>query len=156
MSTAEQRWVKTSGFMNLAMAAGMTLPGLDRRTYGMMDVMDRRLGGPGVKAPEGMPAVLANTAGLTLGLLGALLLWASRDLPARKTVPRWNALARLGFFTLVAARGTTTRLPRLLWGMAATDVLLAAMMLRRQRPAALAQVVDVEGTLAAFSQPPSA
>lgn len=156
MSTAEQRWVKTSGFVNLALAAGMTVPGLDKRTYGMMDVVDRRLGGPGVKAPEGMPAVLANTAGLMLGLVGALLLWASRDLPARKTLPRWNALARLGFFTVVAARGTTTRLPRLLWGLAGTDLLLAAMMLRRREPSTSSHVAAVEETLAAFSPPPSA
>lgn len=155
MSTAEQRWVKTSGFINLAMAAGMTVPGLDRRTYRVMDVVDRRLGGPGVKAPDAMPAVMANTAGLMLGLVGALLLWASRDLPARKQVPRWNALARLGFFTLVAARGTTTRLPRLLWGLAGTDVLLAAMMLRRRQPAAPSHVAAVEETLAAFSPLPS-
>jgi len=154
MSTAEQRWVKTSGIMNLAIAAGMTLPGLDRRTYGMMDVVDRRLGGPGVKAPDGMPAVMANTAGLMLGLVGALLLWAARDLPARKTLPRWNALARLGFFTLVAARGTTMRLPRLLWGLAGTDVLLAAMMLRRRQPTESPHVADEEA-LAALSPLPS-
>lgn len=153
MSTAEQRWVKTSGYINLALAAGMTLPGVDTLTYGMMDAMDRRLGGPGVKAPEGMPAVLANTAGLTLGLLGTLLLWAAKDLPARKTVPRWNSFARLGFFTLVALRGATTRLPRLLWGLAASDLLLATMMLRRRQPAAASRGVLVEETLVAFSPP---
>jgi len=155
MSTATQRWVKTSGLVNLALAAGMTVPGVDRRTFEVMDVVDRRLGGPGLQAPEGMPAVLANTAGLTLGLLGALLLWAARDLPARKEIPRWNALTRLGFFTVVAARGITTRLPRLLWGLAATDLLLAAMMLRRQ-PTGLPHVAAVEETLAAFSPLPPA
>lgn len=156
MSTAEQRWVKTSGYLNLALAAGMTLPGVDTLTYQMMDAMDRRLGGPGVKAPEGMPAVLANTAGLTLGLVGALLLWAARDLPARKTVSRWNSFARFGFFTLVALRGTTTRLPRLLWGLAGTDLLLATMMLRNRQPAASSRGALVEESLTAFSSQPSA
>jgi hypothetical protein len=132
MSTPEQRWARSAALFNFALAAGMAVPGVDQKTYRMMDTVDRKLGGPGVKAPEGMTAVMANTAGLTLGLLGALLLWAAKDLPARQMVTRWNAFTRLGFFSVVAARGLTTRLPRLLWGFAASDVLLAAMLLRRR------------------------
>lgn len=142
MSTAEQRWVKTSALVNLAMAAGTTVPGVDRMTYKFMDAVDRRMGGPGVKAPEGTAAVLANTAGLMLGLVGALLLWSARDLPARRTVPRWNALGRLGFASLVAARGATTRLPGMLWGLAAMDLLLAGMVLRRRSESARLEVMD--------------
>lgn len=133
MSTAEQRWAKTSALVNLAMAAGMTVPGVDRLTYKVMDTVDRRMGGPGVKAPEGTAAVLANTAGLMLGLVGALLLWSAKDLPARRAVLRWNALGRLAFASLVAVRGATTRLPRMLWGLAAMDLLLAGSLMRRRR-----------------------
>jgi hypothetical protein len=131
-ATTEQRWVMASGALNLALATGMTLAGMHPRTGALMDRVDRRLGGPGVKAP----AALANGVGAALGVLGGLLLWASRDLSSRHSIPRWNALTRLTACTLLVAHGLRTRQPRLVWGIAAMDLVVGTMLLRhRHRPA---------------------
>jgi hypothetical protein len=76
-------------------------------------------------AADPVNMLFVNTAGLVLVLVGAMLLYAARDLKNRSGIPLLNAVGRTVWALLVIYYTLTQDLPRLFLTFAAVDVIIA-------------------------------
>jgi hypothetical protein len=137
-SRALKAWVVGAGVYNLATSALLAVPGLFTRVYTSVNRLNDALalGGGSAEPPQdGLTQLLVNTAGIVLCLLGALLIYASRDLPRRSGIPLFNVVGRVLFAGLVVYYVAAWNLPRIALGMALADLLIAAAFLVLLRPA---------------------
>ena len=120
-----RRLLLFAGFFNISLAFPLAVPWLIGPYLGALSSLDATLGLGGkpleVPAP-GAPALLANTAGIDLVLIGVLVLYAAFD-PARRTfIVVANAAGRLLFALVVAYYVVAFDVARIVLAIAGIDV----------------------------------
>lgn len=133
-----------SGLFNITLAAPLMVPGLSRDYLAFLSRLNTwlSLGGREVVAPDGVGALLANTAGIDLVLIGVLVLYAARAPLSRWFIPAANAVGRLLFAGVVVYSVVVSDLARIVLVIGAIDVVLA-----------VAFVVSLFGLRAALARP---
>jgi len=126
---AFRTWIRIGGVYNLLSSAPVAVPFFLAPYYRMLNASNAllHLGGADAAVPtDAATRLMVSTAGLTLCLLGVLLLWSSGDLENRVGVPLGNAVARIFFSALVFYFVFESSLPRIFVGFAVTDLVFAA------------------------------
>jgi hypothetical protein len=120
-------WVIGAGIFNIAVAFPLANPFTSRYFYSCWNGLNRslRLGGEQMHIPNGSEALMGNTVGLALTLVGLLLLYAAADLPARIGIPLWNGLIRVAFALEVAYYVAHGNVAHIFIGIAVIDVIIA-------------------------------
>ncbi len=123
-------WVVGAGIFNIAVAFPLANPFTSRYFYSCLNGLNRslQLGGEQMRIPNGSEALMGNTVGLALTLVGLLLLYAAADLPARIGIPLLNGLIRVAFALEVAYYVTYSNVAHIFIGIAVIDVILAAAL----------------------------
>lgn len=103
--TALRRLLWLSGGFNVTLAAPLALPWT-------------------LPAPGG-PALLANTAGIDLVLIGLFVLYAARDPSRRRFIVAANAVGRLAFAAVVGYQVLTADVARIVLLIGGIDVVIA-------------------------------
>jgi hypothetical protein len=121
-------WVIGAGIFNIAVAFPLANPFTSRYFYSCLNGLNRslKLGGEQMRIPNGNEALMSNTVGLALTLVGSLLLYAAADLPARIGIPLLNGLIRVAFALEVAYYVTYSNVAHVFIGIAVIDVIIAA------------------------------
>jgi hypothetical protein len=120
-------WVIVAGVYNILNSFAMMVPFLNKSYYRMLSGSSRMLGGADIlPAADAANMLFVNTAGLVLVLVGAMLLYAARDLKNRSGIPLLNAVGRTVWAVLVIYYTFTQDLPRLFLTFAAIDIIVAA------------------------------
>lgn len=111
MSDTDNRKIKRfrsflvfSGLFNIALAAPLMIPELYRDYIAVLWELNGllSLGGQEPVAPSGgVNALLINTAGIDLVLIGVFVLYAARDPLLRWFIPAANAAGRSVFFVVI-------------------------------------------------------
>jgi hypothetical protein len=100
-----RRLLLFAGLFNVSLAFPLAVPPLLGPYLGALSALNVALGlgGEALQIPApGAPAMLANTAGIDLVLIGSLVLYAARDPERRRFIVLANAAGRLVFALLVA------------------------------------------------------
>jgi hypothetical protein len=100
-----RRLLGFAGWFNVSLAFPLAVPPLLGPYLGALSALNVALGlgGEALQIPApGAPAMLANTAGIDLVLIGSLVLYAARDPERRRFIVLANAAGRLVFALLVA------------------------------------------------------
>ena len=120
-------WVIVAGVYNILNSFAMMVPFLNKSYYRMLSGSSRMFGGAEIlPAADPVNMLFVNTAGLVLVLVGAMLLYAARDLKNRSGIPLLNAVGRTVWAVLVIYYTMAQDLPRLFLTFAAVDVTIAA------------------------------
>jgi hypothetical protein len=126
-SGAFRVWVIVAGVYNILNSFAMMVPFLNKSYYRMLSGSSRMFGGAEIlPAADPVNMLFVNTAGLVLVLVGAMLLYAARDLKNRSGIPLLNAVARTLWALLVIYYTIAQDLPRLFLTFAAVDIIFAA------------------------------
>jgi len=126
-SKAFNTWVIVAGVYNILNSFAMMVPFLNKSYYRMLSSSSRVFGGAEIlPAADPVNMLFVNTAGLVLVLVGAMLLYAARDLKNRSGIPLLNAVGRTVWALLVIYYTLAQDLPRLFLTFAAIDVTIAA------------------------------
>jgi hypothetical protein len=94
-----------SGLFNVVLAAPLMVPELHARYFALLWKLNGALslGGQEPVAPVGgVGALLVNTAGIDLVLIGVIVLYAAGDPLARRFIPAANAAGRTVFAGVIA------------------------------------------------------
>jgi hypothetical protein len=122
-----------SGVFNVALAAPLAVPELSRRYVVLLWQINQALGlgGREPRPPaDGIAALLVNTAGVDLVLIGAFAMFASRNLEAMSAVPLLNSVGRVGFALLVGYYVIAYDVARIVAVFGAMDLVIAAAIVR--------------------------
>lgn len=120
-------WVIVAGVYNIVNSFAMMVPFLNKSYYRMLSSSSRMFGGGEIlPAADPVNMLFVNTSGLVLVLVGAMLLYAARDLKNRSGIPLLNAVGRTVWAVLVIYYTLAQDLPRLFLTFAAVDVTIAA------------------------------
>lgn len=126
-SRAFRIWVIAAGVYNIVNSFAMMVPFLNKSYYRMLSGSSRMFGGAEIlPAADPVNMLFVNTAGLVLVLVGAMLLYAARDLMNRSGIPLLNAVGRTVWAVLVIYYTLAQDLPRLFLTFAAVDIIVAA------------------------------
>jgi len=121
------------GLFNILIASPLMIPGAaDSYLFFLSDInASMHLGGlPYVRPLNPAHALLINTAGIDLVLIGALVLYAALDPDQRQGILLLNALGRLLFSAVAAYYVLTASLMPLVLAPALVDVLISLGFLR--------------------------
>lgn len=125
---ALRRLLWFSGGFNVTLAAPLALPWTLGPYLRALSACNAWLGLGGrpleVPAPGG-PALLANTAGIDLVLIGLFVLYAARDPSRRRFIVAANAVGRLAFAGVVGYHVLTADVARIVLLIGGIDVLIA-------------------------------
>ena len=130
--SAFRKWVLGAGIFNFVAASPLAMPFSYRGYLALLDALNTTLG-PGGRAltppVDAFGMLAANTAGLALALVGAMLIYAAANLEERAGIPLLNAIARLIFTGLVVYYVLTVDLVRILLIIALIDAVIAVVFL---------------------------
>lgn len=121
-----------SGLFNIVLAAPLALPWTIGPYLRVLSELDARLGlgGRPLEAPSGsLAALLGNTAGIDLVLIGIFVLYAARDPARRAFLVATNAVARLLFAGLLGYYVWASDVARVVLAIGAIDVALGVGLL---------------------------
>lgn len=135
-----RRLLTFAGVFNILLASPLVVPCLIGPYLGALSSVNAllALGGKPLEVPAaGAPALLANTAGIDLVLIGVLVIYAALDPRRRSFIVVANAAGRLLFALVVAYYVLRFDVARLVLGIAGIDVALglAFLYLLRREPA---------------------
>jgi hypothetical protein len=118
-----------SGLFNIALTSPLIPPGLHGRYIALLGEVNAALGlggQPPVVPTAGPGALLVNTAGIGLVLVGVFVVYAAGDPLARWVIPAVNAVGRALFAAIVVAYVATDDLVRVVLVIGIFDVVFAA------------------------------
>jgi hypothetical protein len=119
-----------SGLFNIVLAFPLMLPELYAHYFALLWKVNV-LVGLGGQAPipptEGVAALLINTAGIDLVLIGAIVLYAARDPLARWFIPAINAVARTVFAGVILYYVVVYDIARIILVIGILDVLISTV-----------------------------
>jgi ABC-type Fe3+-siderophore transport system permease subunit len=125
---AFRRLLIFSGSFNVLLAAPLAVPWLLGPYLRALSAFNAwlELGGRPVEAPAfGVPALLANTAGIDLVLIGAFVLYAARDPLRRRFIVGANAVGRLLFAVVIAYYVLALDVARIVVAIGSIDVAIS-------------------------------
>lgn len=140
-----RKLLAASGLFNIALTCPLIPPRLHGRYIALLGEVNAALGlggQPPVVPTEGPGALLVNTAGIGLVLVGLYVIYAAGDPLARWAIPAVNAAGRALFAAIVVAYVVTDDLARVVLVIGIFDVVIAAgfvwflLALRPWRPRA--------------------
>lgn len=119
-----------SGLFNILLAAPLMIPGIFEQYLGLFWSMNEALGlgghEPAVSA-AGVYALLVNTAGIDLVLIGSIVLWSSRDPVSFWFVPALNAVGRTIFAGVIVYYVIAFDIPRIVLLIGGIDLGISAL-----------------------------
>ena len=121
------------GLFNILLASPLMFPGIaDRYLFFLSDInASLHLGGlPYVRPLNPAHALLVNTAGIDLVLIGSLVLYAAIDPERRRGIILFNALGRLLFSAVAAYYVLTASLMPFVLAPALVDVVISLGFIR--------------------------
>lgn len=119
-----------SGLFNIVLAAPLMVPELYVHYLALLWELNGLvgLGGREPVAPEGgVAALLINTAGIDLVLIGLIVLYAARDPLARWFIPAVNAVARTVFAGVIVYYVAVYDIARIVLVIGILDILISAV-----------------------------
>jgi hypothetical protein len=123
------RWLLGfSGTFNIAMAAPLIVPQVYKQYFALLSALNERLalGGDSLVAPpDGINALLINTAGIDLVLIGVFVLYAAMDPIHRWFIPAANAVGRTAFAGVVTYYAVVHHLARFVFALGLVDVMIS-------------------------------
>lgn len=125
VDAAFRRFLIFSGVFNISLAAPLMVPWLLGPYLRSLSVLNTwlGLGGRPLEAPAGgAPALLANTAGIDLVLIGVVVLYAAHDPARRRFLVCANAVGRLLFGLVVAYYVWALDVSRIVLAIGCVDV----------------------------------
>lgn len=127
---AQFRWLLfASGSFNIVLAAPLAVPHLAGPYLALLWDINQMLGLPGappVVPPPGVGAMLANTAGIDLVLIGTLVIYAGLDPLRRRFIIVANAIGRVIFALLIVYYVITANLAILVLIIGFIDLAISA------------------------------
>ncbi len=118
-----------SGVFNIVMAAPLAVPGLSAHYFSLLWRINELfgLGGKEPIAPdEGINALLVNTAGIDLVLVGAIVFYAGFAPMRRQFIPWANAIGRTVFAGVIVYYVLAFDIMQLVLVIGALDVMISA------------------------------
>jgi hypothetical protein len=123
-----QRLLCFSGTFNIVMAAPLILPQVYKHYFKFLTAVNDRLalgGSPLIPPAEGVNALLINTAGIDLVLIGVFVLYAALCPARRWFIPAANAAGRTAFAGIIAYYVFTQDIARIVFVVGIIDVLIS-------------------------------
>ena len=119
-----------SGLFNIVLAAPLMVPELYGRYLAMFWRLNEMLGLGGVApvmpfSPVG--ALLVNTAGIDLVLIGAIVLYAAQDPVSRRVIPALNAVGRTLFSGVILYYVIVYDIPRIVLFIGGIDLMISGV-----------------------------
>ena len=118
-----------SGLFNIIMASPLILPSTSQWYFQFLWRVNEvlRLGGVQPSPPvEGINALLVNTAGIDLVLIGSIVVYSSFDPMNRIAIPLLNAVGRIAFAGIVLSYFFSHDIMRLVLVIGFVDVCISA------------------------------
>ena len=125
--------LKFSGWFNIVLAAPLIIPKSAEAYLRGIGTLNELLGLPGIpftSVAHPSHALGLSTAGIDLVLLGALVLWAARDVPRRRGLLLLNAVGRVVWATVVGYLIVVHDLWAVVAVLAGIDVVLSIGLIR--------------------------
>ncbi|NTU92515.1 MAG: hypothetical protein HGA56_00705 [Chlorobiaceae bacterium] len=122
-----------SGLFNLVLAAPLMVPGLFKQYLELFWALNSalRLGGHGPVVPaDGVYALLVNTAGIDLVLIGCFVLYAAGDPAGRRFIPLANAVGRTLFAGIITYYVIVHDIPRIVLLIGGIDLFISVLFVR--------------------------
>lgn len=117
-----------SGLFNIVFALPLLLPCTYQWYLNLLGSINAMLGlgGLSITMPvDGVHALLINTAGIDLVLIGAIVVFASLDPVNRRTIPLLNAVGRTLFFIIIAYYIFAYNIARVILFFGIADILIS-------------------------------
>ena len=118
-----------SGLFNIVLAFPLVFPNLYEKYFHLLWTINQFLGLGGKEPipPEaGLNALLINTAGIDLVLIGVIVFYSGYDPIKRKFIPLANAAGRTFFALIIAYYVVISDIARLVLVIGGIDVLISA------------------------------
>ena len=118
-----------SGAFNIILAFPLIFPVIYERYFNLLWTANQffNLGGKQLISPvEGINALLINTAGIDLVLIGVIVLYSGFDPIKRKFIPLVNAIGRTIFVVIIGYYCIVFDIARLVLVIGGIDVLISA------------------------------